>query len=160
MLFQRPPALPGVIFDSDMCVNIDCALALAVLYGAAAKVKVVGLTVTNPDLEGAVYCDVVARFYTTGGKLNNTPLHYYFPIGYEGDGERRSDSTLAKGLVLKAPDGSPAFGVNVKDVTDTGAVAVVVRNALTGRKAGDALMFWRAPSPTLSAALRFRAISN
>ncbi len=102
-MLQRPPALPGVIFDSDMCVNIDCALALAVLYGAAAKVKVVGLTVTNPDLEGAVYCDVVARFYTTGGKLNNTPLHYYFPIGYEGDGERRSDSTLAKGLNPQSP---------------------------------------------------------
>jgi len=149
MLFQRPAALPGVIFDSDMGVNIDSALALAVLYGAATKLKVVGLTVTNPNLEAAAWCDVVARFYTTGGKLNNTPPHYHFPVGYEGAGEGRSDSMLAKTLAFKAPDGSPAFGVNVKDVTDTGESAVVVRNALTAQKDGEALMLSAGPATNL-----------
>src|SRR5438874_1200317 len=42
MQLQRPAALPGVFYGSDMGVSMDSALALAVLYGASSKVKVIG----------------------------------------------------------------------------------------------------------------------
>lgn len=157
MLLQRPPALPGVFFDSDMGANIDAALALAVLYGAASKIKVAAVTVTNPNLEAAAFCDVVARFYTTGGKLNTTPPHYHFPIGYEGTGvlERkgRPDSMLTKALAVKTPEGAPAFGLNVHDINDTGETAVVIRNALLAQKDGEALMVAAGPAANLMRAL-------
>ncbi len=155
MLFQRPAAVPGVLFDSDMGVNIDSALALAVLYGAASKMKVVGITVTNPNFEAAAFCDVVARFYTTGGKLNTTPLHYHFPIGYEGPGpsEAQGSGALVKTLAVKGPDGAPTFGVNVKDINDTAEVGVVVRNALTAQKDGEAIMVSAGPATNLLRAL-------
>ncbi|MEP6717425.1 MAG: nucleoside hydrolase [Terriglobia bacterium] len=157
MLFQRPAAVPGVLFDSDMGVNADAALALAVLYGAPSKIKVVGVTVTNPDLTAAAYCDVVARFYVTGGKLNTTPVHYHFPIGYAEAGSRDRQSSgggmLTKALEVKTAEGIPAFGVNVQDLTDTGEVAVVIRNALTGQKDGEALMVAAGPASNLVRAL-------
>ena len=157
MLFQRPAPVPGVLFDSDMGVNIDTALALAVLYGAASKMKVVGVTVTNPNFEAAAFCDVVARFYTTGGKLNTTPPNYHFAVGYAGEGpvERndRAGSVLARTLAAKGADGAPTFGVNVKDLNDTGEVAVVIRNALTAQKDGEALMVSAGPATNLVRAL-------
>jgi hypothetical protein len=137
-MFQRPAALPGVLYDSDMGANIDSALALAVLYGAAAKMKVVALTVTNPNLESAAYCDVVARFYTTGGKLNSTPAHYHFPVGYPGEGKS------AKSFLT-----SPDFGATVKELNDTAEVAIVVRNALTAQKDGEAVIVVAGPVTNL-----------
>ena len=154
MQFQRPAALPGVIFDSDMGVNIDSALALAVLYGAASKIKVIALTVTNPNLEAAAFCDVVARFYTTGGRLKITPPLYHFPIGYAGAGAAASGSMLTKALSVKGEDGSPVFGVNVKDVADTAEVPVVLRNALSAQKDGAALMVVTGPLTNLVRALK------
>lgn len=152
MLFQRPAAVPGVLFDSDMGVNIDSALALAVLYGSASKMKVVGVTVTNPNFEAAAFCDVVARFYSTGGKLGTTPLHYHFPVGYEGAGTQGS-SPLVKTLAMKGADGALTFGVNVKDINDTGEVGVVIRNALTAQKDGEAVMVSAGPATNMVRAL-------
>ena len=153
MQLQRPAALPGVIFDSDMGVNIDSALALAVLYGAASKVKVIALSVTNPNLEAAAFCDVVARYYTTGGRLKTTPPLYHFPVGYAGQGAAASDSVLTRALAVKGDDGSPAFSINVKDVSDTGEVPVVFRNALSAQKDGAALMVVTGPLTNLVRAL-------
>ena len=154
---DQKPAVPGVIFDSDMGVNIDTALALAVLYGASTKVKVIGLTVTNPKLEAAAFCDVIARYYATGGKLKTTPALYHFPIGYAGeaprDGEAPSASMLTKTLDVRNTDGSQAFDVNVKDLGDTGEVPVVVRNALTTQKDGAALMVSAGPATNLVSSL-------
>ena len=161
MQLQRPVTPPGVIFDSDMGVNIDTAFALAILYGAPTKVKVVGLTVTNPKLEAAAFCDVVARYYTTGGRLKISPPLYHFPIGYAGGyageggrgGDDQSGNMLTKALALKAPDGSPVFGVNVEDLSDTGEVAIVIRNALSAQKDGAALMVSAGPATNLVRAL-------
>ncbi len=149
MQFQRPAALPGVFFDSDMGVNMDSALALAVLYGAASKVKVIGLTVTNPNLEAAAFCDVVARFSTTGGRLKVTPPLYHFPVGYTGDGAAAAGSMLSKALAVKGEDGSPVFAVNVRDVSDTGEVPVMLRNALSAQKDSAALMVVTGPATNL-----------
>ena len=149
MQFQRPAALPGVFFDSDMGVNMDSALALAVLYGASSRIKVIGLAVTNPNLEAAAFCDVVARFYTTGGRLKVTPPLYHFPIGYAGEGAAASASMLSKALAAKADDGSPVFAINVKDLSETAEVQVVLRNALSAQKDGNALMVVTGPATDL-----------
>ena len=153
MQLQRPAALPGVIFDSDMGVNMDSALALAVLYGASSKVKVIAVSVTNPNLEAAAFCDVVARYYTTGGRLKITPPLYHFPIGYAGNGAAAPASTLTKALAVQGPDGSPVFGINVKDTADTAEVPVVLRNALSAQKDGAALMVVTGPLTNLVRAL-------
>ena len=128
---------------------MDSALALAVLYGASSKIKVIGLAVTNPNLEAAAFCDVVARFYTTGGRLKVTPPLYHFPVGYAGEGGAASASMLSKALAVKADDGSPVFTVNVKDLSDTAEVQVVLRNALSAQKDGAALMVVAGPATNL-----------
>ena len=157
MFFQRPAAVPGVIFDSDMGVNIDAVLALAVLYGAPSKIRVISVTTTNPDLTSAAYCDVIARFYATGAKLNTTPVHYHFPIGYTEPGSRDRQVSgagmLKKALETKTEEGTPAFGVNVQEVADTGDVPVVIRNALTGQKDGEAMIVAAGPASNLVRAL-------
>jgi hypothetical protein len=152
---QRGAALPGVIFDSDMGANIDAAIALAVLYGSASKVKLIGITTSNPGLEAAAFADVMARFYTTGGKLNTTPAHYHFPIGYAGDG-KSGTGMLSKALALKAPDGSSVFGVNVTTLNDTAEVGITVRNALTSQKDGEAVLVVAGPATNLIRSMAMR----
>jgi hypothetical protein len=142
-----------VIFDSDMGANIDTALALAILYGAPSKLKLIGFTTTNPGLEGAAFCDLMARFYTTGGKLNVTPPKYHFPVGYPGEGKPSGQGMLAKTLALKSPDGSPVFGIDVKEVNDTAEVAIIVRNALTSQKDGEGVIVAASPATNLMRSL-------
>lgn len=108
---------------------------------------------TNPNLEAAAFCDIVARYYTTGGRLKITPPLYHFPVGYAGDGTAASTSMLAKALTVKDGEGSPVFGVNVKDLADTAEVAVVLRNALSAQKDGTALMVVTGPVTNLVRAL-------
>ena len=63
---EKPVEIPpiGVIFDCDMA-GIDDVLALALLYGLDGKreARVASLSLSNPSVPAAAFCDAVARFY-------------------------------------------------------------------------------------------------
>jgi hypothetical protein len=59
----KPPV--GVIFDSNLGVSVDSALALSLLYGFDGKndVRIVSLSVSRNNLRATAFCDAVGRFY-------------------------------------------------------------------------------------------------
>ena len=61
----RPPV--GIVFDTAMGNSIDDVLALALLHGFAGKdeARIASISVSNPNLNAAAYCDVVGRFYSS-----------------------------------------------------------------------------------------------
>ena len=151
---RQRPALPGVLFDSDMGESADSALALALLYGASSKVKVIGVTVTTPNLDAASFCDVVGRFYASGGRLKVSPPHYYAPVGFNaGAGGRASLPMLSKVLALTAPDGSLTYRNEITSVLDTAEVGVVFRNALLTQKDGEGIVVTAGPLTNLVRAM-------
>lgn len=150
----RPVVPPGVIFDSDMGANIDSALALGLLYGAATKVKVIGLSITNTTLESASYCDILARFYASSGRLNNAPPHFYAPVGFAGDGKKHATEAMITGpLGMKNAEGKSLYGDEVRDILDTAEVGVVFRNALLSQKDGEGVVMVAGPATNLVRAL-------
>jgi hypothetical protein len=144
----RPPALPGVIFDSDMGANIDAVLALALLYGSGTKVKVVSVTVDNANLQAAAFCDAMGRFYA--GSKTLVKSQYYAPVGLADKGTRLPDAPmLTKVLALKNTEGNPAFISDVRTVNDTSEVAISMRNALVAQKDGEAVIVVAGPASNL-----------
>jgi len=148
----RPPALPGVIFDSDMGANIDAVLALALLYGSGAKVKVVSVTVANSNLQAAAFCDAMGRFYA--GSKTLVKSQYYAPVGLPENARRLPDAPmLSKVMAVKTPEGAPAFITDVRSLNDTSDVAISMRNALVAQKDGEAVIIVAGPASNLMRAL-------
>jgi inosine-uridine nucleoside N-ribohydrolase len=144
----RPPQLPGVIFDSDMGANIDAVLALALLYGSGAKVKLVSVTVANANLQAAAFCDAMGRFYA--GSKTLVKSQYYAPVGLAENGRPLPDvPMLTKPLALRTVDGQPMFINDVRNINDTADVAIAMRNALVAQKDGEAVIVAAGPASNL-----------
>src|SRR5258708_4311166 len=62
---RRPPA--GIVFRTRMGSAIDHAVAIAMLHGFAGKdeARIASISVSNPNLKAAAYCDIVGRFYSS-----------------------------------------------------------------------------------------------
>src|SRR5262249_45438621 len=74
------PAAPvGVIYNTSMD-RPDAALALAALQVFASKgdVRLGAICVGGSGLNAAIFCDIVARFYTPALRSSNTNL----PVGF------------------------------------------------------------------------------
>ncbi|HEX4997450.1 MAG TPA: nucleoside hydrolase, partial [Terriglobia bacterium] len=133
--------LPGLLFDSDMGRNIDAAIALSMLYGLG-RGRVIAASVSNSSLEAAMFCDVLSRFYGSGGSL---------PIGLAEDGLPLEDSPMLRvPLEMKNPDGQPVFRSGIQTVIDTGEPAVVFRNALLGQQDQQAIAVLAGPATNLA----------
>jgi hypothetical protein len=148
------PQLPGVFFDSDMGANIDTVLALALLYGSYEKVKVIGVTVSNANLQAAAFCDAMGRFYAGASQTPTGKSQYYSPIGLNESGRKLPDAAmLAKPLALKSLDGRPVFENDVRDILDTADVPIVLRNALLTLKPAEGVIVMAGPATNLVRAL-------
>ena len=104
---------PGIFFDSDMGRNFDAAVALCMLCGLG-RGRVIAIGVSHSNLDAAAFCDVVARFYGTGGGL---------PIGLAEDGSKLETAPMIQATLA-------ASRSNIRSITDTGDPPVVFRNAL------------------------------
>lgn len=146
----RPPQLPGVFFDSDMGANIDTVLALAALYGSYAKVKVIGVTVSNSNLQAAAFCDALGRFYAGASQTVPGKSQYYSPVGLTENGRKLPEAAmLARPLALKSLEGKPVFPSDITDILDTADVPIVLRNALLTQKPGEGVIVLAGPATNL-----------
>jgi hypothetical protein len=144
----KPPL--GVIFDTDIGLHIDSALALAILYAFDAKnqARVTSVSVGRTNLGAAAFCDAVARFYAAGGFMRS------LPVGMSIAGWKTEDTPmLSVPLSKKNPDGQPAYKHTVADVNDTADVAALIRNALTAQYDGNCVAVLAGPATNLASVL-------
>jgi hypothetical protein len=121
---------PGILFDSDMGRNFDAALALSMLCGLG-RGRVIAIGVSHSSLDAAMFCDIVARFYGTGGGL---------PIGLAEEGAKLEASPMLQG----------PFRSNIRSITDTGDPPVVFRNALLTQQDMQGIVVLAGPATNLA----------
>lgn len=132
---------PGILFDSDIGRNLDSALALCMLCGLG-RGRLIAIGVSHSNLEGAAFCDVVARFYGAGGSL---------PIGLAEDGPKLESSPMLQApLALRNEEGQPTFRTNIRSITDTGDPPVVFRNALLTQQDMQGIAVLAGPATNLA----------
>ena len=127
---KAPPAPIGVVYNTSMA-RVDAALALAALHVASSQrqARVNGVCVTGSSFEAAVFCDIVARFYTgsTRTPSSNTAL----PVGFSADPGARNPLLIQAALKRTRPDGQPQYVRTIQRVSDTAAPDALLRNAVT-----------------------------
>jgi len=148
----RPPL--GVVIDGDPGNRADAWLAVALLDGLSAKneARRVSLSVSRPSLNAARFADVVAEFYPT------LPLNSgYSTIGMADGAPPVNDApALANLLALKAPDGAPVYGSDVRRLVDTADSAVLIRNLLLAGQDGNTSIVLAGPATGLARLLELR----
>src|SRR5690606_7963761 len=115
----RPPL--GVIYDSNFGSNIDTVLALALLHGFAGKnlIRLVALSISNPDLKSAQLCDVIQKYYASATTGMAAMFLQGPPIGLMNGKAGAESSLIAGTLQKKDAEGKPAYESGIHDVNDT-----------------------------------------
>jgi hypothetical protein len=128
---KAPPALLGVVFNTSMA-RPDAALALAALYVASSRrdARVNGVCITGSGFDAAVFCDIVARFYT--GTMRAPSSNAALQVGFPADPPILPNPPMVEAAVnRKRPDGQPQYARSIQRVTDTAAPDAMLRNAIT-----------------------------
>jgi hypothetical protein len=123
-----PPAPIGVVYNTSM-TRPDAALALAALYVLENKreSRVGAVCVTGAGLDTAIFCDIVARFYTGPARSSNSVL----PVGLADVTPLPPDSPMVKAAVnRKKENGDPQYLRSVRKLTDTSVAEAVLRNGV------------------------------
>lgn len=127
---KGPQAPIGVVYNTSMA-RVDAALALGALHVAASRrqARINGVCVTGSSFDAAVFCDIVARFYTrtTRAPSSNTAL----PIGYAADPGARNPLLVEAAIKRARSDGQPQYVRTIQGVSDTSAPDALLRNAVT-----------------------------
>jgi hypothetical protein len=141
----KPPV--GIFFDSDMGVRIDSVLALALLYGLEGKseARVIGLSVSIPNLVAAQFCEVVGRFYAKGSKFLRG-----LPVGLPG-GTNPADTHALEPAIARS-----GITPNIHSINDTADPSILLRNALTAQDDQNAVIVCTGPATNLAAALELQ----
>lgn len=105
-----------LIFDTDICGDVDDVLALAMIHAMESRgdCKLLAVTVSADNAQAAPFVDAVNTFYGRGG----------VPIGVVGEGGVKLTSKYL-GLVDAKDDGKPRFPHDLADSPAPGAVAVL-----------------------------------
>ncbi|HXB74759.1 MAG TPA: nucleoside hydrolase [Candidatus Acidoferrales bacterium] len=146
---EKPPV--GIVFDTGLS-GVDDALAMALLFGLDGKreVRVVSMSVSRSNLQAAIYCDVVGRFYAGavsgaigfGGRT--------LPVGMATDGRQTAEEPLfAAPLARKTVEGKPAYASDIHRLEDTADPGAVMRNALTAQQDQNAIVVLAGPATNL-----------
>ncbi len=146
----KPPM--GVVFDSDMGTAIDSALALAMLYGLQGKntLRLVSISVNNPNLEAAEFCDVITRFYLgePGGFFAPTPIGLALAARMVPDAPM-----VAAPLARRNAEGKPQYSCGISKLNDTADPIAQIRNALTAQFDQNAVVVLKGPATNLAGVL-------
>jgi hypothetical protein len=140
-----------VVYNTSMA-RPDAALALAALYAAAGRreARVNGICITGSGFDAAVFCDIVARFYTrtTRAPSSNAAL----PIGFPADPPVPANPPMVEAAInRKRADGQPQYARTIQRVTDTAAPDALLRNAITF--SADTVVVLSAPATWLARSL-------
>ena len=133
---QRPPAPLGVLFDSSLDGGIDQVLALALLFGFAARqrVRVPSASTSRYNLQNAAFLDLVARFFSADLAGDFVPNKIPLPIGMYSAGKQTDTVPPMVSAVLAkvGADLSPVYPRGIVKLNDTADPVALMRNALTG----------------------------
>ena len=148
---SKPPV--GVVFDCDLGTGIDDALALAMLFGFQGKgeMRVIALSVSRPNLNSAVFCDAVSRFYMgEPGPFGGGML----PIGLTLADHMADDTPMvSEPLAHRTIEGKPAFSRGIQKLNDTAEPIPLIRNALTAQHDQNAMVVLAGPATNLAKVL-------
>jgi inosine-uridine nucleoside N-ribohydrolase len=151
----RPPV--GIMFDTALS-GIDDALAMSLLYGFDGRgdVHVYSVTISRPVLQGAVFADVVGRFYagTLAGSGANTVDRKLLPVGLASTGTLKDNVPFWAGaLSRRDTDGRPLYIGGIDYEEDAADPAPVIRNALTTQYDDNSVVVLSGPATSLAALL-------
>jgi hypothetical protein len=145
------PSPIGIVFNTSM-TRPDAALALAAMYVAASRrdARVDGVCVTGAGLDAAIFCDIVARFYT--GQNRAPSSNNAIPIGFPaGAPVPPNPAMVASAIARTRDDGSPQYARSVTRPTDTAAPDAMLRNAISF--SAEAVVVLSAPATWLARSL-------
>lgn len=152
-MIQEPkaPAPIGVVYNTSM-TRPDAALAVAALYVASSRreARVNGICVNGSGLDAAIFCDIVARFYTGTNRAPSSNVT--LPIGFDAGAPTASNPAMVEAVVKKMKaDGQPEYVRAIQGVTDTAAPDALLRNAIT--LSAEAVVVLSAPATWLARSL-------
>lgn len=146
----------GMVFDTGLN-QIDDALAMALLYGFEGKgeIFVVAVSVSRPVLDGAIFCDVVSRFYAGTASGGNAVNGRKLPVGLAVDGPLKPVDVpfVAAPLARRNDQGKPLYASDIHRAKDTAEPTALLRNAFTAQFDGNAVVVMSGPATTLAALL-------
>lgn len=151
---QEPKGLPapiGVVYNTSM-TRADAALALAALYVSASRrnARVDGVCVTGAGFDAAVFCDVVAHFYT--GQSRAPSSNAALPVGFATETPALGGPAMVRtALGRTRADGQPQYVRTVLRPADTGAPEALLRNAVTF--SAETVVVLSAPATSLARSL-------
>ncbi|HEX6463384.1 MAG TPA: hypothetical protein VFZ98_02975 [Vicinamibacterales bacterium] len=148
---KAPPAPIGVVYNTSM-TRPDAALAIAALYVASSRrdARVNGICVNGAGLDAAIFCDIVARFYTSTARAPSSNIAP--PVGFDASSPPASSSAMVEAVVKKTKtDGQPQYVRSIQRVTDTAAPDALLRNAITF--SAEAVVVLSAPATWLARSL-------
>ena len=151
---QEPKGLPaptGVVYNTSM-TRPDAALALAALYVSASRrdSRVDGICVTGSGFDAAVFCDVVAHFYT--GQSRAPSSNAALPVGFAPEtAALPAPAMVGAALARSRGDGQPQYVRTVQRLADTGAPDALLRNAVTF--SAETVVVLSAPATSLARSL-------
>src|SRR5262245_7703412 len=145
----RPAPPIGMVYNTSMS-RPDAALALAAIYAMDIKreAKVGSVCVAGAGLDTAVFCDIVARFYTGAAKNGNESL----PVGLAATTPLPPDSVMVKTVVDRKQDnGQPYFNRSILRTGDTAQAEALLRNGVIFN--ATSVMVLSAPATWLARAM-------
>ena len=139
----------GVIYNTSMS-RPDAALALALLYGFSGKreSRIGSVCVSGAGMDAAMFCDIVAQFYTPGPPRNANQV---LPTGLAAEGAAIETPWVRPALDRKKADGTPQYARTIKRISDTSAAEPVLRNGVIFN--AEAVMILSAPATCLARTL-------
>ncbi len=143
---KKPPV--GVVFDTTMGRSIDEALALALLHGLEGKneMRLASVSVINPDLQAAAFCDVIGRFYASSGDLSPSGFVHTLPVGLSTDRKVPADGDVP---MLKAALAATTAKSDIVKLNDTAEPTALIRNALTAQYDDNSIVILAGPATNL-----------
>ena len=145
-----------MVFDTGLN-QIDDALAMALLYGFEGKGEafVVAVSVSRPALDGAIFCDVVSRFYAGTASGGNAVNGRKLPVGLADAGPlTQGDAPFVEGPLARRNDqGKPLYVSDIHRAKDTAEPTALLRNAFTAQFDGNAVVVLSGPATTLASLL-------
>lgn len=153
-----PPV--GIVFDCDLGNDIDDALALALLYGLDGKLecRVVGTTISKPNLKAAALSEVIGRFYAGTVSAAFNARGRTLPVGLATEGSQPEDTPmLTAPLARTTAEGTLTYNHGIERLTDTADPIDVLRNALSAQHPQNAIVVVAGPFSNVAAMLKYPA---
>jgi hypothetical protein len=134
-------------------------LALALLYGLDGKgeSRVIGLSVSKPNLKAAAFCEVIGRFYAGAASGAFGAVGRTLPVGLADEGKLPEDTPmLTLPLSRRDEEGKPLYSHGIEKLTDTAEVRALIRNALSAQHDQNCIVVLTGPATNLARLLDVR----